>query len=135
MPLNLRFGQPGRAWGEQVDHLYPAYDFPFTYAPPDRPADRPHAGRAGPLHGATDTCPRIFHAATALEMWEGRQSLGLTDPLGQRDVPDPAEGAHLHHGQHAARRRAAAAAGQGAVRRLRAAAQSQPAHLDHARAA
>ena len=38
---------------------------------------------------ATDTCPRIFHVATALEMWEGRQSLGLTDPLGQRDVDDP----------------------------------------------
>jgi hypothetical protein len=38
---------------------------------------------------ATDTCPRIFHVATALEMWEGRQSLGLTDPLGQRDADDP----------------------------------------------
>ena len=32
MPLNLRFAQPGRAWGGQVDHLYPAYDFPFSYA-------------------------------------------------------------------------------------------------------
>ena len=28
MPLNVRFGQPVRAWGEQSDHLYPAYDFP-----------------------------------------------------------------------------------------------------------
>ena len=32
MPLNVRFGQPVRAWGEQTDHLYPAYDFPFSYA-------------------------------------------------------------------------------------------------------
>ena len=32
MPLNVRFGQPARAWGEQTDHLYPAYDFPFSYA-------------------------------------------------------------------------------------------------------
>lgn len=32
MPLNIRFSQPGRAWGQQVDHDYPAYDFPFTYA-------------------------------------------------------------------------------------------------------
>ncbi|MBV8912994.1 MAG: hypothetical protein JOZ05_08155, partial [Acetobacteraceae bacterium] len=24
MPLNIRFGQPVRAWGEQTDHLYPA---------------------------------------------------------------------------------------------------------------
>ena len=27
-----RFAQAGRAWGDQVDHLYPAYDFPFTYS-------------------------------------------------------------------------------------------------------
>ena len=26
--------------------------------------------------------------ATALEIWEGRQSLGFTDPLGKRDLPD-----------------------------------------------
>jgi hypothetical protein len=38
---------------------------------------------------ASETCPRIFHVATVLEMWEGRQSLGLTDPLGMRDVEDP----------------------------------------------
>ncbi len=38
----------------------------------------------------THTCPLIFHVATVLEMWEGRQSLGLTDPLGQHDLKDPA---------------------------------------------
>ena len=88
MPLNVRFGQPVRAWGEQTDHLYPAYDFPFSYA---RQSD-PLTGRTQGLLdrcSATETCPRIFHVATALEMWEGRQSLGLTDPLGQRDVDDP----------------------------------------------
>jgi Alpha/beta hydrolase domain len=88
MPLNLRFGQPVRAWGEQTDHLYPAYDFPFTYA---RQTD-PLAQRRGGLFdrcGATDTCPKLFHVATSLEMWEGRQSLGLTDPLGRTDVADP----------------------------------------------
>jgi Alpha/beta hydrolase domain len=88
MPLNLRFAQPDRAWGEQTDHLYPAYDFPFTYA---RQADPLTQRTQGILDrcAATDTCPRVFHVATSLEMWEGRQSLGLTDPLGQRDVPDP----------------------------------------------
>jgi hypothetical protein len=88
MPLNIRFGQPVRAWGEQTDHLYPAYDFPFTYA---RQTD-PLTQRAEGLFdrcGATDTCPKLFHVATALEMWEGRQSLGLTDPLGRTDVADP----------------------------------------------
>jgi hypothetical protein len=88
IPLNVRFGQPGRAWGDQVDHLYPAYDFPFTYA---RQRD-PLTGREQSVLDrcqATNTCPLIFHVATALEVWEGRQSLGLTDPLGRHDVPDP----------------------------------------------
>ena len=88
MPLNLRFAQPGRAWGDQIDHLFPAYDFPFSYT-------RQHDPLTGRTQGALDrcqassTCPVIFHVATALEVWEGRQSLGLTDPLGQRDVADP----------------------------------------------
>jgi hypothetical protein len=88
MPLNIRFSQPGRAWGQQVDHDYPAYDFPFTYA---RETD-PLTGRSQGLLDrceASHTCPLIFHMATALEIWEGRQSLGLTDPLGQRDMPEP----------------------------------------------
>jgi hypothetical protein len=87
--MNIRFAQPGRAWGEQIDHLYPAYDFPFTYAR----VDDPITGRSqGILDrcSASSTCPKIFHVATALEVWEGRQSLGLTDPLGTRDIADPA---------------------------------------------
>lgn len=89
LPMSVRFAQPGRAWGEQIDHLFPAYDFPFTYA---RQSD-PLTGRTQGLLdrcSADNTCPRIIHAATALEVWEGRQSLGLTDPLGLRDVADPA---------------------------------------------
>ena len=88
MPLNVRFGQPGRAWGDQVDHLYPAYDFPFTYARQRDPLTGREQGVLDRCQ-ATNTCPLIFHVATALEMWEGRQSLGLTDPLGRHDVPDP----------------------------------------------
>jgi hypothetical protein len=87
MPLNVRFGQPVRAWGEQTDHLYPAYDFPFTYAKQTDPLTQRTQGLFDRC-AATDSCPRLFHVATALEMWEGRQSLGLTDPLGQRDVAD-----------------------------------------------
>ena len=90
MPLNVRFSQPLRAWGEQVDHLYPAYDFPFSYAKQLDPLTRRSQGLFDRC-AATNTCPRLFHVATALEMWEGRQSLGLTDPLGQRDVDDPSE--------------------------------------------
>jgi hypothetical protein len=89
MPLNVRFGQPGRAWGDQIDHLYPAYDFPFTYARQRDPITGREQGVLDRCQ-ASGTCPLIFHVATALEMWEGRQSLGLTDPLGQQDVADPA---------------------------------------------
>ncbi len=86
--FNIRFGQPGRAWGHVADHLYPAYQFPFTYG-------KAHDAITGKTDGIlrrclkTETCPKIFHFATALEVWEGRQSLGLTDPLGRHDVHDP----------------------------------------------
>ncbi len=86
--LNIRFGQPVRAWGEQTDHLYPAYDFPFSYAKQTDPLTGRTQGILDRC-SETSTCPKIFHVATALEMWEGRQSLGLTDPLGLPDVADP----------------------------------------------
>ena len=90
LALNVRFAQPGRGWGQQVDHLYPGFGFPFAYA---RTTD-PLTGRAqGVLDRCTadKTCPRIFDVATALQFWEGRQSLELTDPLGREDLPQPAE--------------------------------------------
>jgi Alpha/beta hydrolase domain len=87
LSMNIRFAQPGRAWGYTVDHLYPAYEFPFTYSTTHDPITRQTGGileRCTRSH----TCPRIFHVATALEIWEGRQSLGFTDPLGRRDLPE-----------------------------------------------
>lgn len=89
MPLNVRFGQPYRAWGEQTDHTYPAYEFPFTYGSQTDPL----TGRTGGLLDrcqASQSCPLVFHVATVLEMWEGRQSLGFTDPLGRQDFADGA---------------------------------------------
>ena len=89
MPINVRFGHPGRAWGDQIDHLYQAYDFPFHYAAMRDPITGRTQGILDRC-AANGTCPKIFHVATSLEIWEGRQSLGLTDPLGRRDVADPA---------------------------------------------
>lgn len=88
MPINVRFGHPGRAWGDQIDHLYQAYDFPFHYT---QQLDPLTGRRQGILDRcqSNGTCPKIFHVATSLEIWEARQSLGLTDPLGKRDVADP----------------------------------------------
>jgi hypothetical protein len=87
--FNSRFSQPGRAWGHVFDHLYPAYQFPFTYkSVRDQITDESD----GILTGCrrTSSCPKIFHVATALEMWEGRQSLGLTDPQGRSDINEDA---------------------------------------------
>jgi hypothetical protein len=89
MPLNVRFGQPGRATTFTNDHLYPGAEFPFAYAS----ATDPLTGRTQGILDrctATMTCPKIVHAATALEMWELRQSLGFTDPLGMKDIEEPA---------------------------------------------
>jgi hypothetical protein len=90
MPLNVRFGQPGRAAGtEQVDRIYPGASFPFAYGTETDPLT---GAKAGILDDCTasKTCPKIAHVATALEMWELRQSLGFTDPLGIRDLVEPA---------------------------------------------
>lgn len=87
MPLNVRFGQPGRATTNTTDHLFPGAEFPFSYASETDPL----TGRTQGILDrctATSTCPKIVHAATALEMWELRQSLGFTDPLGTRDLPE-----------------------------------------------
>ncbi|GAC1341322.1 MAG: alpha/beta hydrolase domain-containing protein [Myxococcales bacterium] len=88
LALNIRFAQPGRAWGYSIDHLFPAYEFPFTYLPAHDPITRQTDGLLSRCL-ETQTCPKIFHVATALEIWEGRQSLGFTDPLGTRDFPEP----------------------------------------------
>ena len=88
LPMNSRFSQPGRAWGYTVDYLYPAYEFPFSYMPT-------HDSITGQTDGIlmrclkSNSCPKIFHVATALEIWEGRQSLGFTDPSGKRDLGEP----------------------------------------------
>lgn len=86
--FNSRFSHAGRAWGHVPDADYPAYEFPFSYMPTHDPL-------TGQTNGIlkrclkTNTCPKIFHVATALEVWEGRQSLGLTDPLGRHDLGEP----------------------------------------------
>jgi hypothetical protein len=85
--FNIRFGQPGRAWGHYPDRMYPAYEFPFAYQPLYDPVTDQSGGVLSRCL-ETRTCPRIFHVATALEIWEGRQSLGLTDPLARYDLKD-----------------------------------------------
>jgi hypothetical protein len=90
IPLDVRFGQPGRAAGtEQVDNLFPGTEFPFAYASMTDPVTGRTQGILDRC-AADGSCPKIIHAATALEMWELRQSVGFTDPLGTRDIAEPA---------------------------------------------
>ena len=89
MPLNVRFGQPGRATTDTTDHLFPGAEFPFAYASETDPLTGRTQGILDRC-AATSSCPKIVHAATALEMWELRQSLGFTDPLGRKDLDEPA---------------------------------------------
>ena len=89
IPLNVRWGQPGRGAGNaEVDNQAPGAEFPFTYGQEADPLTGRTAGILDRCNG-THTCPKIVHAATSLEMWELRQSLGFTDPLGMKDLPDP----------------------------------------------
>jgi hypothetical protein len=89
IPLNVRFGQPGRAIANTTDHLFPGAEFPFAYASLTDPLTGRRQGILDRCK-ATGTCPKIVHAATALEFWELRQSLGFTDPLGVKDLDEPA---------------------------------------------
>src|SRR5262249_31800070 len=72
LPLNVRFGQPGRGTTDGVNLGSPGAEYPFAYG-------KVHDPLTGRTQGILDrctptsTCPKIVHAATALEMWELRQ--------------------------------------------------------------
>ena len=51
MPLNVRFGQPGRATTNTTDHLFPGAEFPFSYASETDPLTGRTPGHPRPLHG------------------------------------------------------------------------------------
>ncbi len=87
-PLNIRFGQPGRATGQHEDHLYPGFESPFTWMPVYDPV----AGEDGWFLErcyTTGTCPKIIQTVTSLEYWNMRMSLNTTDALGKKDIPIP----------------------------------------------
>jgi hypothetical protein len=88
LPLNVRFGQPGRAYGQHEDHRYPAAEPPFSYA---RTRDSIARQTAGILDACqrTRSCPRIIHTVSATEYWQGRMSLDTTDERGRSDLEQP----------------------------------------------
>jgi hypothetical protein len=87
-PLNIRFGQPGRAPFEHTQHQYPRYEAPLSWTPVYDPvADR----TGGVLARCTksDTCPNIVSTFTSSEFYNHRMSASITDALASRDLPLP----------------------------------------------
>jgi hypothetical protein len=88
VPLNVRFGQPGRAYGQREDHDAPGLEWPFSWGSTRDPI----SGQRGGLLDAcreTATCPKIMQTVSSFEYWGGRMSLNTTDPEGRRDLPIP----------------------------------------------
>jgi hypothetical protein len=84
---NYPFSQPGRWQRQHEDHLFPGDQFPFTYGT----LTDPLSGRTDGILArctASGTCPKIVHTDGEAELWQGRASLVVTDPLG-RDIELP----------------------------------------------
>jgi hypothetical protein len=84
---NARFAQPGRNPTPHGDRLYPADQFPFTYAVTE---DHLTGKRDGLLLRCrvSATCPRVMQTDSEYEFWGARASLLVTDTRGNHiDLP------------------------------------------------
>lgn len=84
---NARFAQPGRNPTPHADQLYPADQFPFSYADS---VDHLTGARDGLLRRCrlSNTCPRIMQTDSEYEFWGARASLLVTDTQGRHlDLP------------------------------------------------
>ncbi|MFL6655844.1 MAG: alpha/beta hydrolase domain-containing protein, partial [Sulfurifustis sp.] len=95
IPLNVRFGQPGRGYGQHEDHLYPAAEPPFTYPKFIDSIAHEHHGILDECR-RTRSCPKIIQTVSSTEYWQGRMSLDTTDVRGRLDVPEPANVRFFH---------------------------------------
>ncbi len=87
---NARFAQPGRNPTPHGDRLYPADQFPFTYAVTE---DHLTGRRDGLLLRCrlSNTCPLVMQTDSEYEFWGARASLLVTDTRGNHiDLPPEA---------------------------------------------
>ncbi len=90
IPLNVRWGQPGRATGQHEDHMSPIAEFPNAWEANEQdPVAGVATGSILDRCKESKTCPKIMQEVTGTEYWQGRMSLDTTDPLGKVDVAVP----------------------------------------------
>jgi hypothetical protein len=89
IPLNVRFGAPGRAAGTQhQEKQFPGSDAPMSWADSFDPL-------TGENHGildrclASQTCPKIFQTVSGTEYWQSAMSNDTTDFSARHDLPIP----------------------------------------------
>lgn len=87
--LNLRFSQPQRTQRNRQDQLYAEGIFPFAHQKLTDPLTGKTAGRYDRCL-ATGTCPLALEVYSSNEYWVKAASLFHTDPMGTRDLEDPA---------------------------------------------
>jgi len=95
LPLNVRFGQPGRGPIQHEDHLFPAGQAPYTWSESRDPIS---GTRGGILERCEDseTCPKIIQTVSSTEFWGGRMAQDIVDPSGHHDVKIP-HNVHVYH--------------------------------------
>ncbi len=79
--LNARWAQPGRNPSDHTDRLYPADQFPFTYADTTDPLTNRTDGLLRRCL-ASRTCPRVMQTDSEFEYFGARGSLTVTDARG-----------------------------------------------------
>ncbi|HYU19218.1 MAG TPA: alpha/beta hydrolase domain-containing protein [Chloroflexota bacterium] len=85
---NYEFAMPGRFSTGVEGHHYPGDGFPFTYETSTDPISGQTDGVLARCR-AQGVCPKIMHWDSGTEAWQARNSLVVTDPLGEVDVPIP----------------------------------------------
>jgi Alpha/beta hydrolase domain len=87
IPLNVRFGAPGRAAGTQhQEKQFPGSDSPMSWSDSPDPLTGEDAGILDRCL-ATNTCPKIFQTVSGTEYWQSAMSNDTTDF--SRDLPIP----------------------------------------------
>ena len=94
---NARWAQPGRNPSDHTDRLFPADQFPFTYAETTDPLTNRTDGLLRRCE-ANRTCPRIMQTDSEFEYFGARGSLTVTDPRGGHIALPPGVRAYMMTG-------------------------------------